>query len=194
MKKSQVRPPNPQRPTESRDPRVVVLSSEKNWSSLPGLIQGEFPGDGLQAMLDGRNTRTIEDFYAGVGRAVPLIRGFGCNLDALVDLFRTFGWGSYAGQTHVFVWYRPEVMLECSPREFRNVLDIVVGVSKELFVGDEKNPEFDASDVDDWIPTRLNVVFVCRGEAGAGRIAKVARRLSVSWDSSFHSLDIPVEY
>ena len=147
------------------------------------------PDAQLRTVLDGSTVASLAQFYSAVERAVPLIEGFGRNLDALVDLFRTFGWGDHAGRSHTFLWYRPEVMLHAAPKDFGVVLDIIVAASKELLVGDEADPDFDPGDEDDWLATRLDVILVCDDEEAAARIAKMAARLSEDWLETFKSLE-----
>lgn len=143
--------------------------------------------------MDGRGAHDLDEFYSGVEESVPLVEGVGHNLDALLDLFRTFGWGPHAGGEHVFVWYQPEVMLRSATADFRNVVDVIVGGAKELLVGEETNPDFDPTDANDWVPTRLDIVFACEREEEAQRVAKIAKTLSHFWEEDFHELDVCVE-
>jgi len=177
----------------THEPLVQVTFGGPDWSGLSERLHREFPGDGLRTVLDGRDIHSIDQFYSRIAESVPLVQGFGKNLDALLDLFRTFGWGNHAGGEHLFVWYRPEVMLRGAPDDFQKVMDIVVGGSKELLVGEEADPDFDPTDADDWLPTRLNLLFACDRPEDAERVAKIAANLSSFWEDEFHSLDVSVE-
>ncbi len=148
--------------------------------------------NGLVGVLNGDRIRDLKSFYVEIDRAVPLISGFGRNLDALIDLIRTFGWYTYAGKRHCFIWKSPDGFMAGAPGDFATVLDILVGVSKELLVGEELNPTFDPTDVDNWIPTRLDVVICPDDEDRIREIAAMASRLSESWADEFRSLDVPV--
>ena len=150
--------------------------------------------DGLFCVLDGRNIRGLDELYVEIERAVPLIRGFGRNLDALIDLVRTFGWGGggYAGKRHCLVWRRPDGFMVNSPDDFDVVLDILVGVSKELLVGEELDPTFDPTNGDDWIPTRLDIVVCPESRERVAEIASKASHLSDLWADEFRTLDVPV--
>ena len=148
--------------------------------------------NGLVAVVNGDKVCDLESFYVEIERAVPLIRGLGRNLDALVDLIQTFGWCDYAGKRHCLIWRSPDGFMSRAPRDFSTVLDILVGVSKELLVGDELDPTFDPTDTNDWIPTRLDVVICPDNEGHIREIAAKASRLSESWADEFRSLDVPV--
>ncbi|WP_146660416.1 barstar family protein [Enhygromyxa salina] len=171
---------------------VHVIVGDVSWEHLAGTVQHRIAPNGLVALLDGRAISSISDFYSRIETSVPLIRGFGGNLDALVDLIRTFGWADHAGKQHVLVWYRPETMLIQAPDAFRKVLDVIVGVSKELLVGEELDPTFNPDDREDWISTRLELVFVMQDKASATRLVDILSRLSSDWADEFRTLDIPV--
>lgn len=148
---------------------------------------------GLFCLLDGSAIRGLDDFYVAIEQAVPLIEGFGRNLDALMDLIRTFGWGEHAGRSHCLIWRRPDVMMAASPSDFDIVSDILVGVSKGLLVGDELDPTFDPSNEEDWISTRLDLVFLPGSSDRINEIAKKVSHLSDGWADEFRVLDVPVE-
>ena len=148
---------------------------------------------GLFCVLDGGPIDGLDDFYCAIEQTVPLVRGFGRNLDALHDLFRTFGCGQHAGKSHCFIWRGPARLIAASSDDFDRVADIVVGASKELLVGDELDPTFDPSDEADWIPTRLDLVFLAESTDGCEQLVSKLSRLSEDWADQFKSLDIRVD-
>ena len=147
----------------------------------------------LNHSLDGTNVKSVSEFFDAIEKAVPLISGFGKNENSLLDLFRTYGWGDYCGRKHTFMWYRPEVFLCSNPNEFSRVLDILVGVSKELLVGDELDSEFDSLNEADWVPTHLELVFVCGDKNASEEVKRLASVLSDDWADTFTELVIPIE-
>ena len=169
-----------------------VLAVDASIEAIEGRLARAYPDAVLRQSLDGTRLTSIEDFYNAVEEAVPLIKGFGHNLNALIDLFRTFGWGNHAGKAHTFLWFRPEVLLRSAPREFHQILDIITGTTKELLVGEETDPEFDPDNAEDWVPTRVDVVLACRDTEAADQIASLATRLTDDWADEFHSLDVSV--
>lgn len=177
---------------DSKEPWIHVLVGVADWGSLPNSLQRRYCPTGITAVLDGRMVKSLAEFYSEVERTVPLISGFGRNLNALLDLFRTFGWGRYAGENHVFAWYQPEHMLKCADEDFREVADVLVGASKELLVGEERDANAGGSDSEEWIPTRVELVFVTNEVDFARRIACILSRLSDDWADEFYSLDVPV--
>lgn len=178
--------------SEPTEAWVHLIVGDVPWEHLTGMVQHRIKPNGLVALLDGRGIASISDFYSRIETSVPLIRGFGRNLDALVDLIRTFGWAEHAGKQHVLVWYRPEIMLAEAPDAFRQVLDAIVGVSKELLVGEELDPTFNPDDREDWVSTRLELVFVTQDEANVTRLVDMLSRLTGDWADDFRTLDIPV--
>lgn len=178
--------------SEPTEAWVHVVVGDVPWEHLARTVQHRIAPTGLVALLDGRHVSSISDFYSRIETSVPLIRGFGRNLNALVDLIRTFGWAEYAGKRHVLVWYRPETMLAEAPDAFRQVLDVIVGVSKELLVGEERDSTFNPDDSEDWVSTRLDLVFVTRDKTNVTRLVGMLSRLSDDWADEFRTLDIPV--
>lgn len=174
------------------EPWVYVLAPSPDFELLPAYLDQELPADGDRRILDGRGLRSTDEFYSRVEQTVPLITGFGRNLDGLVDLFRTFGMGPRAGLVHTFAWYRPEELLRHEPSTFQQIVDILVGVSKELLVGEEADPDFDPSNHLDWVSTRLNLVFACGDATSAEAVRGYAQKLGEFWADEFTSLDVPV--
>lgn len=157
-------------------------------------IPSRFDLKGMVTVLDGQEIRSLSEFYSAIPQAVPLLTGFGCNLNALDDLFSTFGTAELAGGSHAFVWLAPERMLAHAPEDFWTMADIIVGAAKQLLIGDEFDPSFDPTDEEDWIPTRLLVAFVCRDPKVAQKIAKrIACLCQYWWKETFRSLEIDVE-
>ncbi|TPV93441.1 MAG: barstar family protein [Myxococcales bacterium FL481] len=174
-------------------PWVHIWSSQEGFDETKTRVDRLCPNSKLRTALDGQDVGTLPQFYERIEQAVPLIRGLGRNLNALIDLFRTFGWGENAGGHHSFLWYHPEVLLQNSPQDFGNVLDSIVGVSKELVCGEETDPAFDPANSNDWIPTRLEIILAFRDPEAADGVAGMAKRLSDAWKDEFSSLDILVD-
>lgn len=177
---------------EANEPWVHVIVGDMSCEEAEVVVANKFPVTGISCMLNGEQVGDMRSFYSAVIDAVPLINSCGRNLNALIDLFRTFGWGHYSGRVHTFIWYHPEVMKRFAAGDFGEVLDIIIGVSKELLVGEELDPNFDPFDEDDWVSTRLQVVFVCENISEANSILKMAKQLSDDWSEDFRSLSIPV--
>lgn len=175
------------------DAWVHIWSSPESLEQMEARVGRLYPHARLRTVLDGQRIATLSEFYEHIERAVPLIRGFGHNLNALIDLFRTFGWGPHAGQQHYFLWYRPDDLLNTSPEDFRGVVDAIVGVSRELVCGEEADPTFDPDSEEDWIPTRLEIILAFGESEAADSAADSAKRLSEDWQDEFSSLEVPVE-
>lgn len=167
---------------------VVSLARPENREA----VLKEFDTTGLRCFLDGSSVRSLREFYTAVAESVPLIAGFGKNADALFDLFSSFGDYKHFGKRHLFVWYLPEQMLEGDPENFAKVADIIVAAAKELLVGDELDAE--AETEPGWMPTRLEVVFLCIDSSEAERIASMVSRLSNFWGNTFIDLDVQVSF
>lgn len=174
-------------------PWIHILYDVRSLHQLEDFVGTQFPKVALKPLIDGRETTSLARFYEEVFKAAPLVNQFGANPDALIDLIRTFGWGGYAGKQHVLSWFQPEAFLTREPLAFEMVLDIIVGVSKELLVGEELDPTFDPNDERDWVSTRLDVVFACNREVDAIAISELAQNLSDTWRDEFKSLEIPIE-
>ena len=172
-------------------PWIHVYVGDESFEEMKRLFVEAFSTAKRKPVLNGESIHTLDDFYEAIVAELPLIAGFGYNLDALVDLISTVGWG-YDGEPHALLWYRPEVMLRSSYEDFREVVDIIAAVSKELLIGQEADPEFDPTDEEDWIPIRLDVVFACGDSQAADQIAEMANHLSESWSTFFFDLSVPV--
>ncbi|NVN93129.1 MAG: barstar family protein [Desulfuromonadales bacterium] len=77
-------------------------------------------------IIDGRNVRSLEEFYGELSRQLPFPPTFGNNLDALWDVLTT----DIAGSLRI-VWNGAETSHRAMGKDFETVVALLRDVGKE---------------------------------------------------------------
>ncbi|SFT02278.1 barstar family protein [Marininema halotolerans] len=145
----------------SNKPRNAVCTSEnKNINIISNYIKKEVQNNEcILYEIDGSKTLSEKSFFKEFSNKMPLIKGFGHNMAAFMDLLRTCGYGSNSDFNHYILWDNAHLLYKNNPDFFYEVIDIMFGISKELVDCEKEKDKFPLEFVD-WEPTLLRCFIV----------------------------------
>lgn len=104
--------------------------------------------------IEGNRVVTQKDFYREAEASIPLLEFLGSNLDAFRDLLYSVDSKSY------IVWDDVAVLYKTDKKFFYDVLDIMLGTSKELEFGYKASPNGDNNFLNGWEKRILRCLII----------------------------------